>query len=296
MLRYVVAIGHGIPYPISTRFPADMVNTISERSVELSARRNFMTKQELFNKADQYKKIIQAARPLKPEEIKKLDAYFKIGLTYSSNALEGNTLTISETKVLLEDGLTAGGKPLKDSLEAIGHAKAYDFMLQMVREKPFEITEHIILELHRLFYEGIDKQNTGKYRDISVYITGTDYLPPEPEQVPQLMKEYVHKVNQLSGKVHPIELAALAHKWLVDIHPYVDGNGRTARLLMNLLLMHDGYGIVSIPPVLRVEYIDALRVSQRANQPDAEPFIKLIAECTIETQKDYCRLLRIKAN
>ncbi|MEN6565267.1 MAG: Fic family protein, partial [Veillonellales bacterium] len=231
-----------------------------------------------------------------PEEIKELDAYFKIGLTYSSNALEGNTLTISETKVLLEDGLTAGGKPLKDSLEAIGHANAYDFMLQIVRKEPFKITEHIILELHRLLYEGIDKQNAGKYRDIAVYITGTDYLPPEPEQVPQLMKEYVNKVNQLSGKVHPIELAALAHKWLVDIHPYVEGNGRTARLLMNLLLMHYGYGIVSIPPVLRLEYIEALCVSQRANQPDAEPLIKLIAECTLETQRDYCRLLRIKVN
>ncbi len=282
--------------PISIINPANIVNTNSERSAELFARRNFMTKQEIFNKADEYKKIIQAARPLKLAEIKELDAYFKIGLTYSSNAIEGNTLTISETKVLLEDGLTAGGKPLKDSLEAIGHAKAYDFMLQMVREKPFEITEHIILELHRLFYEGIDKENAGKYRDISVYITGTDYLPPEPEQVPLLMKEYVNKVNQLSATMHPIELAALAHKWFVDIHPYVDGNGRTARLLMNLLLMHYGYGIVSIPPVLRVEYIEALRVSQRANQPDAEPFIKLIAECTIETQKDYRRLLRINTN
>ena len=120
MLRYIVAIGNIILCPISTRFPANIVTTSLERSVELSARLKVMTKQELFNKADQYKKIIQAARPLKPEEIKELDAYFKIGLTYSSNALEGNTLTISETKVLLEDGLTAGGKPLKDRLEAIG--------------------------------------------------------------------------------------------------------------------------------------------------------------------------------
>lgn len=255
-----------------------------------------MTKQELFHKADTYKKAIQAARPLKPEELKELDAYFKIGLTYSSNAIEGNTLTISETKVLLEDGLTAGGKPLKDSLEAIGHAKAYDFMLQIVRENLFELTEQTILELHRLFYEGIDKQNAGKYRDISVYITGTDYLPPEPEQVPQLMNDYVNQVNQVAGKMHPIELAALAHKWLVDIHPFVDGNGRTARLLMNLFLIHHGYGIVSIPPVLRQEYIDALRLSQRVDRSDTEPFIKLIAQCTIETQKDYCRLLRIKTN
>ena len=118
-----------------------MVNIISERSAELFARRNFMTKQEIFNKADEYKKIIQAARPLKLAEIKELDAYFKIGLTYSSNAIEGNTLTISETKILLEDGLTAGGIPLKDSLEAIGHAKAYDFMLQIVREKPWLIVK-----------------------------------------------------------------------------------------------------------------------------------------------------------
>lgn len=249
---------------------------------------------ELFAKADRYKSAIQSHRPLKPEEIKQLDDYFRIGLTYSSNALEGNTLTISETKVLLEDGLTVGGKPMRDSLEAVGHAKAYDFMLKMARQPVVLITENIIKELHRLFYSGIDADVAGRYRDIQVYITGTEYLPPAPEDISKLMGVFIKKINSLAEQLHPIELSALAHKWLVDIHPFQDGNGRTARLLMNLILINKGYGVVSIPPVLRLEYIDALRVSQREENPSNEQFINLIAECVIETGRDYCRMLRIK--
>lgn len=105
------------------------------------------------------------------------------------------------------------------------------------------------------------------------------------------MKKYVLDMNMLHNTIHPIEYAALVHKGLVDIHPFVDGNGRTARLLMNLALIQAGYGIAIIPPIRRVEYIDALRISQREKQPDSTLFICLIAECVIETQRDYCRLL-----
>lgn len=249
------------------------------------------TLQELLRKADFYKQKISSARPLAKEELKSLDNYFRIGFTYSSNALEGNTLSISETKILLEDGITVGGRPLKDCYEAVGHGSAYDFMLEQARQQHMEITEDTIRKLHRLFYQKVDAEQAGQYRSIQVYISGTEYVPPAPDEVPHLMAHLVDQLSSSRNTLHPIELAAMAHKRLVDIHPFIDGNGRTARLLMNLILVNTGYGVVSIPPIWRNDYINALSASRRLN--DMEPFSKLIAECAIETERDYCRLLRI---
>lgn len=249
------------------------------------------TLHELLQKADFYKQKISSARPLAKEELKSLDNYFRIGFTYSSNALEGNTLTISETKILLEDGLTVGGRPLKDCYEAVGHGAAYDFMLSLARQQDMNITEDTIRKLHRLFYQKIDAEQAGQYRSIQVYISGTEYIPPSAEDVPQLMKYLAEQIHFSHSVLHPIELAAMAHKRLVDIHPFVNGNGRTARLLMNLILVNTGYGVVSIPPIWRNDYINALSISRRRN--DMEPFSKLIAECVIETERDYCRLLKL---
>ncbi len=246
---------------------------------------------ELLQKADSYKKKISSARPLAKEELKSLDDYFRIGFTYSSNALEGNSLTISETKILLEDGITVGGRPLKDCYEAVGHGAAYDFMLTLARQQNLTITEDVIQNLHRLFYQKVNADQAGSYRTIQVYISGTQYLPPAPDDVPRLMKHLTDQIHFSQTTLHPVELAAMAHKRFVDIHPFIDGNGRTARLLMNLILVHNGYGIVSIPPVLRNDYINALSASRKLN--DMEPFSKLIAECVIETERDYCRLLRL---
>ena len=117
--------------------------------------------ESLLKRADEYKKMIDNRPPLKPEEIKELDSYFRIATTYSSNALEGNTLTLSETKVILEDGITIGGKPIKDYYEATGHAKAYDYMLEMARLTHFHFTEDMILRLHKLFYNNMDVDSAG---------------------------------------------------------------------------------------------------------------------------------------
>lgn len=255
-----------------------------------------MTKQELFNKADYYKRIIDNNRPFDLEQLNEIDNYFRVGFTYSSNSIEGNTLTITETKILLEDGITVGGKPIKDYYEAAGHAQAFDYMLSMARNDELEITEIIIKRLHYLFYHKVDQEEAGQYRKVQVYISGTEYLPPSPEEVPNLMEHFTNQMRSSKRLMHPIEFAALCHKRLVDIHPFNDGNGRTARLLMNLILVNAGYGITSIPPVLRNDYINALVMSQRANNPDIDEFIKFIAECVIETERDYCRLLRIDAS
>jgi len=247
----------------------------------------------MLKRIDETKKWIQAHRPLAPEEVRQLDAYFRIDLTYTSNALEGNTLSIVETKVLLEDGLTAGGKPIRDCYEAVGHANAYDFMLNVARSNPLVFSEEIITRLHKLFYQGIDAENAGVYRNVQVMITGSEYMPPNPKEVPELMRAFVNELNENLSKIHTVQLAAFAHRKLVDIHPFVDGNGRAARLLMNLILIDGGYQIISMPPILRSDYINALRAAQREENPSDRDFNLLIAECEIEAQKDFCRMFDI---
>ena len=249
------------------------------------------TLQDLLQRADFYRQKISSARPLAKEELKSLDEYFRVGFTYSSNALGRNTLTISETKILLEDGITVGGRPLKDCYETVGHGSAYDFMLELARQPDMNITEDIIKKLHRLFYQKIDADQAGQYRTVQVCISGTEYVPPTPDDIPHLMKHLADQIHSSHSTLHPIELAAMAHKRLVDIHPFIDGNGKIARLLMNLILVNAGYGVTSIPPTLQNDYLNALSSSRRRN--DMEPFSKLIAECVIETEQDYCRLLKL---
>ena len=253
-----------------------------------------MNIQTILKRIDDTKTLIDSQRPLAPEEVRELDAYFRVDTTYASNALDGNALTLSETKVLLEDGLTVAGKPLRDCNEAVGHARAYDFMLEAARCEPFVFSEEIILELHRLFYIGIEPDKAGTYRNHQVFITGTEYIPPKADEVPTLMNDLVNTLSEIWNDLHPIRIATFAHRKFVDIHPFADGNGRTARLLMNLILINEGYYIVSIPPVMRLEYFNSLRAAQRKKDPSDEAFIRLIAECELEAQKDYCRMFHIK--
>lgn len=241
----------------------------------------------LLKKIDALQNEIRALRPLGQQETRELRNYFKIGLTYSSNALEGNTLTETETKVVLEDGLTVGGKPLIYHMEAIGHAKAYDYMYELAIKKT--ITESDICSLHRLFYAGINKEEAGVYRTRQVYITGTTFVPPVPSQVGKRMHEFAESIPVLQKNLHPVIYAATLHKELVTIHPFVDGNGRTARLVMNLGLLQSGYVVTIIPPICRPQYINALKQSQCSGN-DA-PFFELIASAVYESQKDYMRLI-----
>ncbi len=287
-----------IKYAVALDMEPDMVlkatadaEDVAPKTKQQSKKENTgMSNKALFEKIDFYREEINNKRPLTAAEVRELDNYFKIGTTYASNAIEGNTLTLSETKIIIEDGITVGGKPLKYCYEATGHAKAYDYMISIARGDNFEITEEVILKLHKLFYSGIDDEYAGKYRDIQVFITGTEYIPPKASEVPNLMREFVNKLSEYKTTMHPIEYAAYAHRRLVDIHPFVDGNGRTARLLMNLILINRGYVAVSISPVLRFDYMQALQAAQRKSKPSDEAFVRLIAECELEAQKDYFRM------
>ena len=238
---------------------------------------------EKLKRIDENKALLDAYRPMEEPLLTQLRSYYRIGLTWSSNALEGNSLTESETKVVLEDGLTVAGKPLRDYYEATGHAKAYDHMYNLLSSPA--ITEEDILALHRLFYSSIDEAQAGEYRKQPVFISGSQYPTAPWQKVPEEMAAFVHWLN--SADLHPVELAAQTHKRFVFIHPFIDGNGRVARLLMNLCLLRHGYTLAVIPPILRSEYIALL---ERAHKVD-RPFMEFIADRVLETQKDLLRLL-----
>jgi Fic family protein len=240
-----------------------------------------------IDKCDEQKQEIDSHRPFTPEQTKQLKDHFRIGLTYSSNALEGNTLTLIETKVIIEDGLTIGGKSLTEIDEATGHARAYDFIFDLVKNE--EVTLDDIKNIHKLFYQIIDPDNAGAYRKQKVFISGMDVTLPGPEQLESLIKRFEKDLAGLKSKLHPITYAATIHNKFVTIHPFMDGNGRTARLLMNLLLMKAGYSITIIPPIYRTEYISA---AYQGNKGKDEPFINLLSSMVYESQKEYLKLLK----
>jgi Fic family protein len=215
-----------------------------------------------LQRLDAKKLALDRRRPLPPDAVRNLEAWFRVELTYTSNALEGNTLSRRETAVVLEKGLTVGGKSLKEHLEATNHARALDFVHTLVeRGSRRGVSERDILRLHELVLEGIDDANAGRYRDVAVRIAGSTVVLPNPRKVPDLMTEFCSWLRTKSD-LHPVAFAAEAHYRLVSIHPFIDGNGRTARLLMNLLLLQRGYPPAIIRPRDRVAYLGGLETAQ----------------------------------
>lgn len=241
---------------------------------------------EKFKIAEANNHKLLAMRPHSPETLQSLKNYFRVGLTFSSNAIEGNSLTESETKIVIEDGLTIQGKPLRDVFEAVGHAKAYDYIYQLISNKTLVIED--ILKLHDLFYCQIDHENAGRYRKVPVLISGSKFPVTPPSKIPAEMKKFLSWYNHYETKMHPVEFAALVHKKFVFIHPFIDGNGRLSRLLMNLALLRNDYSIAIIPAILRHEYIETLEI---AHENDAR-FIEFITDRIISTQMDLLRLLK----
>jgi len=231
--------------------------------------------EEILARLERKKAQLDAARPLPPGVVAKLKEHFDVEWTYHSNAIEGSTLTLAETRLVLLDGLTVAGKSLREHLEAINHKHAIDFV-EALAAKAEPITEHNIRQTHALILRTIDDENAGAYRKGQVYITGSTYVPPVAIEVPPLMQELVAWINSAEAiELHPVERAALAHFRLVHIHPFVDGNGRTARLLMNLILIREGYPPAVIRRERRPEYYDAL---DRAHEGATDPFVALVAE------------------
>ena len=239
-----------------------------------------------LHEIDELKVKIDSFRPLSSNILNQIREYYKISLTYTSNALEGNTLDLAETKVVIEDGLTINGKPMKDHLETVGHADAYNKLFELVKAN--SISEKDIKCLHKLFYSKIDFENAGCYRQTPVIVTGADVEFPRPDVLNKEMQKFVAILPEIKKESHAVKYAAMVHALFVNIHPFIDGNGRVARLLMNLALLQTGYNITIIPPIVRADYIRALQAS---NHNNFEPFINFISEMVFESQKEYLKII-----
>ncbi len=200
---------------------------------------------KILNEIDVIKKKIDALKPLSKTQLLKLNEYFFTDYTYESNKIEGNTLSLQETALVIKEGVTIGGKSVREHLEAINHKEAIDFVNDIAK-KSIHITERTIKELHYLVLKGIITNDAGKYRHADVRITGSKHEPPVFFDVPQKMEELIAYYNRYQKNLHPVILAADMHQILVGIHPFIDGNGRTSRLLMNLILLQNGYYIANI--------------------------------------------------
>lgn len=221
------------------------------------------------------KQRLDTFRPLPPELVKNLDDWFKVELTYTSNAIEGNTLTRAETALIVEKGLTVQGKSLTEHLGATNHVEALDYVKMLVGKKRQSISENDILEIHRLILNKIEAGNAGRYRTQHARLTGSDVILPNPVKVPDLMEKFARwLISRNLDRI--VKIAADAHYKLVSIHPFSDGNGRTSRLLMNLLLMQEGYPPAIIRKEDRLAYINSLEKAQKGNGSD--DFYNLIYE------------------
>lgn len=238
---------------------------------------------------DEKLKRLNALRPLPASAVQKLREQFQIEMTYNTNAIEGNSLTLRETFLVVNEGLTVKGKPLKDHLEAKSHQAALEYLYELIEQgHRVTVSEHLIRQLHQLVMQDVDRAWAGVYRNGPVMITGTKHRPPEALEVSKKMHAFVTWLNKNERKIHPIELASQAHHRLAAIHPFFDGNGRTSRLLMNVLLMRKGYPLTIILKNDRKKYY---RVLSRADDGDGAPIIQFIAQ-TIERSLDiYLRAL-----
>lgn len=234
---------------------------------------------KLLARIDEGKRLIDTFRPLPSAVVSRLQKQLTLEWTYNSNAIEGNTLTLKETIIVLEQGLTIGSKSLKEHLEVINHKEAIAFVEELAQMRT-KITERNIREIHGLVLKEIDPKYSGRYRDIQVRITGAAHIPPDPLQVPDAMQEFV-KTRLAKAKGHPVEQAALAHLDLVGIHPFVDGNGRTSRLLMNLILLKKGYFPAVILKNDRKRYYDALEKGHKGKTDDFIFFVGRALERSI---------------
>ena len=228
-------------------------------------------------------------RPLPKSAVQKLREKFQIEMTYNSNAIEGNSLTLKETFLVINEGITIKGKPLKDHLEAKNHQAALEYLYDLVdKDKKHTVSEMLIKNLHQIILQETDKEWAGRYRNANVIIGGAKHTPPDALQVPQKMHDLITWLNSQKNKLNIIELSALLHHKLVHTHPFFDGNGRTARLTMNLFLMQAGYPLVVIMKTDRKKYYDIL---DKADGGIYEPLIKFIAQSAERSLDIYLKTL-----
>lgn len=239
-----------------------------------------------LEKLDALKMELSHKKPANAVQLQKLRDFFSVQYTYDSNRIEGNTLTFQETHLVINEGMTIGGKSMREHLEAINHSEAIDYLYDVVAKKR-AVNERMLKDLHHLVLKGIDRDNAGRYRSVPVRIGGSSFVPAQPYLVPKLMEEVFEFYETHKRTLHPVVLAAEMHERVVTVHPFIDGNGRTSRLIMNLILMMSGFTIVNLKGDYdsRMRYYAALEKSQAQN--DKSDFIDLIVEHAIFSLREH---------
>ena len=253
------------------------------------------SQEALLEQIDDLKKCLDSFRPFDKFQLKNLEEYYETLYTYESNRIEGNSLTLNETHLVINEGLTIGGKPLKDHLEAINHKKAYRYIKNLSQNK-MEINERELLNIHSLILRTIEYDYAGRYRNVRVQVQGSRYVFPNYMKVAELMKDLFIWYKANKNTLHPVILAGEMHERLVTIHPFLDGNGRTSRLLMNLILLQNGFPIVNISGEKseRHEYYDALEEAHI--ESSKESFLKFILKQEKKSLLEYVSMFSSNGN
>lgn len=243
---------------------------------------------KLKRSIDGKKRELDRYRPFPASVVRRLDEQFTLEWTYNSNAIEGNTLSLQETDLVMNRGLTVGGKSLREHFEVINHVDAIEHLKSIV-EKKRDLSEDLVLGVHRDVLNRIDENEAGMYRRHNVRIVGAGHMPPSAINIRRMMEEVMTWYHENSGAMWPPELAALLHYQLVHIHPFMDGNGRTARLLMNFVLMRHGY-----PPavILNVDRKKYYRVLKEADRGTMEPFVDFVGRAVNRSLVIYLNAIR----
>lgn len=228
----------------------------------------------MFEEIDQKKQLIEAKRPFPVHTVRSLRENLLLEWTYNTNAIEGNTLTLLETKVVLE-GITVGGKTLREHLEVINHKEAILYVEDIVKNNE-ALSEWQIKNIHGILLKGIDDHYAGRYRDQQVILSGAKHIPPEPMYIMEQMLNLIQWYNGEGKSLHPVERAAMLHVIFVGIHPFIDGNGRTSRLLLNLELMKNGYPTIAIRNENRLAYYTALDKAHTTGE--SKDFLQLVMD------------------
>lgn len=229
------------------------------------------------------KKQLDALRPLPAAAVRRLDEELTVEWIYNSNAIEGSTLTLQETRLILEQGITIGGKSLREHFEVVNHQQAIHFVESLVQED-VRLSPFHVRQIHGLVLSRIDDDNAGQYRNIPVRIAGSSHEPPPAWEIPALIDDWATWLAAEMDQLDTVSLAAMAHHKLVEIHPFIDGNGRTARLIMNVILMRAGYPPAIIATINRQQYY---RVLSQADRNDPVPLVNFVGRAVEQSLTLY---------
>ncbi|MBY7142135.1 Fic family protein [Virgibacillus sp. NKC19-3] len=243
---------------------------------------------QLFKEIDHLQQKYNEKRPLPHETLNSMREDLIMKWTYHSNSIEGSTLTLSETKVVLEDGITIGGKSMKEHLEAINHKEAILYLEDVVQRKEM-LTARTMKDFHSIILRGIDQEYAGVYRNKNVLIAGAEHIPPDALKVQEKMDELFVWYRNEAQHFHPVKRATLLHSYFVKIYPFIDGNGRTARLLLNLELMMSGYVPIVIKNDQRADYYQILDKAHTTG--DNSDFIMFVGNILQDTLEFYLSFL-----